>query len=66
MLGKDKFLVPIKVINALKEWNSPSTISSIEYDKRATIALLLMCVSSEDLANDKVSDDVKNFISGKY
>lgn len=65
MMGKNKFLVPNKVINALKEWNSLCK-SSIEFDKRATIALLLMCVSSEDLANENVNDEVKDFILGKH
>lgn len=66
MMGKDKFLVPTKVINALKGWNSSSFKSSVEFDKRATIALLLMCEASEDLANEKVSDEVGDFILGEY
>lgn len=66
MMGNDKFLVPSKFINALIEWNAPATIKSAEYDKRVTIALLLMCVTAEDLANGKINDEVKNFIFGKY
>lgn len=65
-MGDKKILIPNKVINVLKGWNQNESSSGPDYDKRVTVALLLVCVDTADLVNHKVNDDVKKFIAGKH
>lgn len=64
MLGMDKLNIPVKVVDTFKAWNTQKP-GEEEYDKRMTIALLLMYVSPVDLAAHSVDIKIKEFISGK-
>lgn len=46
-------------------WNEQEEKMTPEYDSRIVVALLLVCVKSDDLSNGMVNDDVKDFICGK-
>lgn len=65
MLGDSKIEIPKKVIDTLKGWNQQKDTIGPNYDKRMTFALLLVCVTGEDLAEYKVNNDVRNLIKGK-
>lgn len=65
MLGAEHFEIPFKVIDKLKDWNTHTDKANEEYDRKLISALLLMCCSSNDLANYQVNNDVREFISGK-
>lgn len=65
-MGEKKILIPNKVINVLKGWNQNESTLGTDYDKRITVALLLVCVDTADLVNHKVNDDVKKFIAGEH
>lgn len=41
MLGKQQVLIPMKVIDILKEWNAQESKLTPEYDENVTVALLL-------------------------
>lgn len=59
--------MPIEIVNKLKGWNTHSEkATSPFYDRRFTIAMLLMCVSTDDLANHNLNATVKDFIYGMY
>lgn len=64
MYGANNIVLPSQFINTLKFWNTNAGKSGAEYDKRIVIALLLILVKPQDLADHKVNDDVKNFIYG--
>lgn len=66
MLGKNKFEIPFKVIEKLTEWNTRSENDNQKYDKKVVVALLLMCVTFDDLALHNVKQEIKDFIFGKY
>lgn len=66
MLGVNKFEVPKKFIDAIKEWNEQPDKQNALYDKRVVCALLLMCVSSCDMVAHNIKDEVKVFINGTY
>lgn len=57
-------LVPNKVIDTLKEWNEQESKLTPEYDKRVTVALLLVCVTSDDLVKGNVDEPTKELIQG--
>lgn len=60
-------MIPKKVIEVLNEWNTCEDLAQDrKYDQRTINALLLVCVSAEDLAKHIVGDDVKNLLKGMY
>lgn len=64
MLGNKQVLIPHKVIQTLREWNELQD-NYEEFDELATIALLLVCESADDLAAHNVSKDTKDLILGR-
>lgn len=62
--GPDKLIVPSKVVDKLKRWNTHPEKATEDYDKRATIALLLVCVEPDDLVKNNVSQKAKDLING--
>lgn len=67
MFGKDKFEIPMHIIEKFKDWNTdPDKSKSPQYDKRYINALLLMCVSAENLARHNITDKVKDFMNGTF
>lgn len=64
MLGTKQLEIPKRVIETFREYNTIFPASE-SYDQRMTVALLLMCVSTNDLATHTVDPDIKEFISGK-
>lgn len=66
MLGASKIEIPKRVIDTLTEWNQQKDKSGPDYDKRVISALLLVCVTEDDLAKHNVSKDIRNLIIGKF
>lgn len=52
------------MIDTLKGWNSNHEKLNAEYDKRVTVALLLICVTPDEISTFSVSADVKDLIEG--
>lgn len=63
-LGKDKFAVPQKFIDTVKEWNKHPDMQNALIDKRVVWAILLMCADTPDVIAHNIKDEVKVFING--
>lgn len=65
MIGCNKVLMPNKVIDTFFEWNTDSDqFGGTEYDKKMTVALLLLTTTQDDLVHFNVNQNVKDFIQG--
>lgn len=64
MLGTKRLEIPKRVIETFHEYNTILAANE-KYDQRLTIALLLLCVSTDELATHTVDPDIKKFISGE-
>lgn len=66
MMGSKKFEIPYRVIEVMNDWNIRPEKATYEFDKKFVAALLLMCVSSDDLAKHAVNQEKKDFIFGNF
>lgn len=63
--GINQIVIPYKVIDALKDWNLNKPFDT-SYDRRVTVALLLVCAPFDTILSQNVSKDAKNFIESKF
>lgn len=54
------------VITSFEGWNQHPGKQTVEYDKRMISALLTMLVCDEKLARSEISEEIRDFIMGKY
>lgn len=59
-------LIPKRVIDKILHWNENEALrKDVAYDKKICQSLLVCLTSKDDLANSRITEDVKEFIKGR-
>lgn len=58
-LGEFHLEVPVKVIDAIKEWNTLTSKNTAEYDLRFVRVLVLLCAQVSKVTKDEIMEFVR-------